>query len=109
MTNNGLISKVYKQLIQFNNKKQITQSKKWAEDIKTQFSKEEIQMVSRHVKRCSMLLITREMQIKTTMRYHLTQVKLAIIKREPSYNAGGNASWCSYYGKKYGGSSENYK
>ena len=82
LSNNGLISRVYKQLLQEH--QQATRLFKWAMGVNRHFSKDDIQKANTHMKRCSTSSAIREMQVKTMMRYYITYKKITIIKKKNS-------------------------
>ena len=76
-TDKELISKIYK----VNTRKTNTRVKRGAEDLNRHFSKKDVQITNKHMKRCLILLIIREMQVKIAMRYHLIVVRMVIFQK----------------------------
>jgi hypothetical protein len=84
----GLISNIYKELKRVDSRKSNNTIKKWGSELNNEFSPEQYQMAEKHLKKCSTSLFIREMQIKTTLRFHLTPVRMAKIK-----NSGDSRCW----------------
>jgi hypothetical protein len=84
----GLITRIYRELKKLKSPKINEPIKKWATELNKTFSKEEIEMVKKHMKICSSSLAIKEIQIKTTLTFHLTPVRIAIIK-----NTINNRCW----------------
>jgi hypothetical protein len=76
----GLIPRIYRELKKLSPQGIYPPRTKWAHELNREFSKEEVQMTSKYMKKCSTSLVIKEKQIKTTLRFHLTPVRMAIIK-----------------------------
>jgi hypothetical protein len=84
----GLITRIYRELKKLNTPKINEPIKKWATELNRTFSKEEIQMYKKHMKKCLPSLAIKEMQIKTTLRFHFMPIRIAIIE-----NTTNNRCW----------------
>jgi hypothetical protein len=84
----GLISNIYKEVKKVDSRKSNNPIKKWGSELNKEFSPEEYRMAEKYLKKCSASLIIREMQMKTTLRFHLTPVKMAKIE-----NSGDSRCW----------------
>ena len=82
------LSRVYKEFLQPNSEKMNHSIKKWPKDLNRHFSKEDVQMANKHMKRCSVSLVIREMQIKTMMSYPFTLTSTAVIKKTDNSSVG---------------------
>jgi hypothetical protein len=84
----GLITRIYREFKKLNSSKVNEPIKKWATELNRTFSKEAIQRAKRYMKKCSPSLTIKEMQIKTTLRFHLTPIKIAFNR-----NTTNNRCW----------------
>jgi hypothetical protein len=89
-----VITRIYRQLKKLNSPKMNEPIKKWATELNRNFSKKEVQMAKKHMKKCSPFLAIKEMQIKTTLRFHFTPVRIDSIK-----NTTNNKCWLGCRGK----------
>ena len=88
LSDKGLVSKIYKELMKHNSNEKNDPIMKLAKDMNRNFTKEDIHMANKHMRKCSASLAIREIQIKTTMRYHLAPLRIVKINK-----AGNNKCW----------------